>query len=57
LLKAWYEYHCHPDARNDTTVPCFGQYSCIGLAPKQQHEMKSMVRDRIEKILQFAKPK
>lgn len=57
LLEAWYEYHCHPDARNDKTVPHFGQYSCDGLTPKKQHEMKSMVQDRIEKILQFAKPK
>jgi len=57
LLEAWYEYHCHQNARDDKTVPYFGQYSCVGLRIEQQHAMKSLVQDRIDKILEFAKPK
>jgi len=57
LYATWYEYHCHPDARNDKTVPFFGQYSCQGLTTKKEHEMKKLVQERIEKILEFAKPK
>jgi hypothetical protein len=57
FYAAWYEYHCHPDARNDKTVPFFGQYSCRGLTKEQEHERKKLAQSRIEKILEFGKPK
>jgi hypothetical protein len=57
LYAAWYEYYCHPKAQNENTIPFFGQYSCRGLTIDQEHEMKKLVQSRIEKILEFAKPK
>jgi hypothetical protein len=57
FYMAWYEYHCHPDARNEETVPFFEQYSCLGLTIKQEHERKNLAQSRIERILEFAKPK
>jgi hypothetical protein len=57
FLQAWYEYHCHPDQRNENCIPFFEQYSCRGLTTKQEHEMKKLIRDRIDKVLEFAKPK
>jgi len=57
FYAAWYEYYCHPKAQNENTIPFFGQYSCRGLTIEQEHEMKKLVRSRIENILEFAKPK
>jgi len=57
FLKAWYEYYCHPDARNGNSIPFLEQYSCRGLKIGQEHEMKKLVQSRIETILEFAKPK
>jgi hypothetical protein len=57
FLEAWYEYYCHPDARNKNGTPFLEQYSCRGLTIDQGHEMKKLVQSRIEKILEFAKPK
>jgi hypothetical protein len=55
--NAWYEYCCHPDARNENTIPFLDQYSCRGLTIEQEHQMKEHAKSRIEKILEFAKPK
>jgi hypothetical protein len=55
FYAAWYQYYCHSDACNENSVPYFGQYSCHGLTIEQEHEMKKRVRDRIEKILDYAK--
>jgi hypothetical protein len=57
FLQAWYEYYCHPDARNENSIPFLEQYSCRGLTIDQVHGMKKLVQSRIEKILEFAKPK
>jgi hypothetical protein len=57
FYAAWYEYYCHPKTQNENTIPFFGQYSCRGLTIEQEHERKKLVQDRIEKILEFAKPK
>jgi hypothetical protein len=57
FLQAWCEYYCHPSARNENGIPFLEQYSCRGLKIGQEHEMKKLVQSRIEKILEFAKPK
>jgi hypothetical protein len=57
FLETWYEYYCHPKAQNENTIPFFAQYSCRGLTIEREHEMKKLVQSRIEKILEFAKPK
>jgi len=57
FLQAWYEYYCHQDQRNEKGVPFLEQYFCRGLSTEQEHQMKKLVQDRIEKILEFAKPK
>ena len=57
FYTAWREYYCHPKAQNENTIPFFGQYSCRGLTIDQEHEKKQLVQSRIEKILEFAKPK
>lgn len=57
FLQAWHEYCCHKDQRNENGVPFFEQYSCRELTIKQEHEMKKLARCRIQKILEFAKPK
>lgn len=57
FLEAWYEYYCLEDERNENGIRFFEQYSCRGLSIKEEHEMKKLVRNRIEKILEFAKPK
>lgn len=54
---AWYEYYCHPDARNENSIPFFEQYSCRGFKIDQEHKMKKLAQSRIERILEFAKPK
>ena len=56
FLEVWYEYYCHPDARNENSVPHFGQYSCRGLTYNQEREMKLLVQSRIDKVLAFSKP-
>ncbi|MCX5846266.1 MAG: hypothetical protein NTW12_07905 [Deltaproteobacteria bacterium] len=55
FYAAWYRYYCHSDDCNENGIPYFGQYSCRGLTIEKEHEMKKRVRDRIEKILDFAK--
>ena len=55
-MRHMYEYHCHPDARNDTTVPFFGHRCWRGLAIDQEHERKKLARSRIEKILELLNP-
>jgi len=57
FLDAWHEYYRHPDHRDKNIVPFLEQYSCHGLSPQKKHEMKQLVQSRIEKILEFAKPK
>jgi hypothetical protein len=57
FLQAWYEYYCHEDQRNERGVPFLEQYFCQGLTTQQEHQMKKLVQDRIDKILEFAKPK
>ena len=55
FYKAWYEYYCHEDLRNENGVPFFEQYSCQGLTIEKEHQMKNLVKKRIESILEFAK--
>ncbi len=54
FYKAWQEYYCHPDARNENTIPFLEQYSCRGLTISQIHDMKNLVKSRLEAILRFA---
>ena len=49
FYSTWYEYHCHPDARNDDTIPFLEQYSCRGLTIEQEHERKKLALSGIEK--------
>lgn len=57
FYTAWYEYHCHPAACNDESVPFLEQYSCRGLTLEQEHERKKLAQSRINKILEFARSK
>lgn len=57
FFQAWYEYYCHQDQRNERGIQFLEQYSCRGLRIEQEHEMKKLVQSRIERILEFAKPK
>jgi len=54
--KAWQEYSCHP---NNPGVLFFEQYSWKVANKGKDHEkqLKVLAMNRIEKILEFAKPK
>ena len=54
FYKAWYEYYCHEDLRSENGIPFFKQYSCQGLMIEKEHQMKSLVKKRIESILEFS---
>jgi len=53
FYKAWQEYYCHKDAQNENTVPFFEQYSCAGLKINEIHDIKNLVKSRLEAILKF----
>ena len=53
FYKAWQEYYCHKDAQNENTVPFLEQYSCMGLTIGQIHDMKNLLKSRLEAILKF----
>lgn len=57
FMNAWYTYYCHEDQRNEKGLPFFEQYSCRGLIIEKEHEMKNLVKLRIESILAFAEIK
>jgi len=55
FYHAWHEYYCHKDLRNENSIPFFEQYSLLGKKVEEEHEIKKIIRIRIEKILEFAK--
>lgn len=54
--KVWQEYCCHPDNPN---IPFFEQYSwkVVNKGKDYEKQLKALALSRIEKILEFAKPK
>lgn len=54
--KAWKEYCCHPDNQD---IPFFEQYSwrVANKGIDYEKQLKDIALSRIEKILEFAKPK
>lgn len=53
FYKAWQEYYCHQDAQNENTIPFLDQYSCRGHSIKEIHDIKNLVKSRLEAILKF----
>jgi len=53
FYKTWEEYYCHKDAQNENTVPFLEQYSCRGLTIQQKHDVMTLVKSRLEAILEF----
>ena len=57
FLKAWYEYYCPDDDCNENCKPHFIKYSLREISEEEKPKLKNLARSRIEKILEFAKPK
>lgn len=54
FYKTWQEYYCHENTQNENTVPFLEQYSCRGRSIKEIHDIKNLVKSRLEAVLKFA---
>ena len=57
FLQSWYQYYCPDDNSNENCRPHFVKYSLRERTEEEKQDVKQLVRSRIEKILEFAKPK